>query len=404
MSDEKTREVPLADVMGIAEVSDEPTETLPAVDDPGEAKTESFQKPFDGGPEAQRKFESQDEVESLETSGQDMRGSFAGRSARPTGSVKSADPAKSAEPVDPSKQVRIGKTDGELVIRPSGPSTGTIVLGVFFCLIGLMSMLCLLPIGAWRWMPNPSTLFFYVVGGLGALLLIAISMSVLILMLVILAPEVLRDVRRSSVIMVVLVLCEGLCVIAVKLMDVYLAPVVMAAMLLTTLLSARVGISATFTMALIAAGLSAGSSNAYSAEMVHLILTGVVSGIVAVQYLKDKPQRVRMVIAGVIVAVVNMVVILAMSLMTSNNISGMMNNAMWSMAGGILSGLISVGFQPVFEAAFWSTFSSRITLTRRKIPAPSSASSPPARPSPTLSATSCRRPLRPSFWSSPSAV
>lgn len=76
-------------------------------------------------------------------------------------------------------------------------------------------------------------------------------------------------------------------------------------------------------MALIAAGLSAGSSNAYSAEMVHLILTGVVSGIVAVQYLKDKPQRVRMVIAGVIVAVVNMVVILAMSLMTSNNISGM---------------------------------------------------------------------------------
>ena len=146
MSDEKTREVPLTDVMGIAEVSDEPTETLPAVDDPGEAKTESFQKPFDGGPEAQRKFESQDEAESLETSGQDMRGSFAGRSARPTGSVKSADPAKSAEPVDPSKQVRIGKTDGELVIRPSGPSTGTIVLGVFFCLIGLMSMLCLLPI------------------------------------------------------------------------------------------------------------------------------------------------------------------------------------------------------------------------------------------------------------------
>ena len=39
MSDEKTREVPLTDVMGIAEVSDEPTETLPAVDDPGEAKT-----------------------------------------------------------------------------------------------------------------------------------------------------------------------------------------------------------------------------------------------------------------------------------------------------------------------------------------------------------------------------
>ena len=46
MSDEKTREVPLTDVMGIAEVSDEPKENLPARDDQGEAKTASFQKPF----------------------------------------------------------------------------------------------------------------------------------------------------------------------------------------------------------------------------------------------------------------------------------------------------------------------------------------------------------------------
>ena len=119
MSDEKTREMPLTDVMGIADIADEPTETLPVAGDSGEAKTESFQRP-----------------------------------------------------VDPSKQVRIGKTDGDLVVRPSGPSTGTIVLGVFFCLVGLMATLCLLPTGTWRWMPNPSTLFFYVVGGLGALLLV----------------------------------------------------------------------------------------------------------------------------------------------------------------------------------------------------------------------------------------
>ena len=48
--------------------------------------------------------------------------------------------------------------------------------------------------------------------------------------------------------------------------------------------------------------------------------------------------------------------------------------------------------------------SSRITLTRRKTPAPSLACSPPARPSPTPAATSCRKPSRPSFWFSRSAV
>ena len=100
MSDEKTREVPLTDVMGIAEVSDEPTETLPAVDDPGEAKTESFQKPFDGGPEAQRKFESQDEDESLETSGQDMR---AVRHVRPVPSNRLIQPNQPSRSTPPSK-------------------------------------------------------------------------------------------------------------------------------------------------------------------------------------------------------------------------------------------------------------------------------------------------------------
>lgn len=187
---------------------------------------------------------------------------------------------------------------------------------------------------------------------LGAMLLVLLAMLVLILMLLILKPQILSDVRRSLVVVVVLVLCEGLCVIAVKLLDVYLAPVVMAAMLLTGLLGSRVGLSACFTMAIIAAGLSAGSSNAYSAEMVHLLLTGIVSGAVVVRYLKEKPQRVRMVLAGVIAAVVNLLVILSMGLMTSSNISGVMYDAVWSMASGILSGLIAVGFQPVFEAAF----------------------------------------------------
>ncbi|NMM96693.1 hypothetical protein G1C98_1429 [Bifidobacterium sp. DSM 109960] len=131
MSDEETREMPLADAMGIADAADEPTEPLPVHDMP-----------------------------------------VRNESARPTGSVGPSNLVDTAGPTDPSGQMRIGTTDGDPVIRPSGPSTGTIVLGVFFCLIGLTATLCLLPIGAWRWMPNPSTLFFYMVGGLGALLLV----------------------------------------------------------------------------------------------------------------------------------------------------------------------------------------------------------------------------------------
>ena len=125
MSDEKTREMPLTGVSGVADIADAPTEPLPVHDAPAQNE-----------------------------------------SAHPAGAINSDGT------IDPSNQVCLGNADDDPVIRPAGPSAGTIVLGVFFCLVGLMSMLCLLPVGAWRWMSNPSMLFFYVVGGLGALLLV----------------------------------------------------------------------------------------------------------------------------------------------------------------------------------------------------------------------------------------
>lgn len=207
MSDEETREVPLMDVMGIAEVADTvdadgisgdldiadasdvsqmPTETLPVTADPGEAETESFQMPLDSGladsagsfdfdgsdghaggfarentSESERKPQSESHFES------------AGRQKDDAPSAHAAEPAMFSGPIKSSKQVHVGKTNGDLVVRPSGPSAGTIVLGVFFCLAGLAAVACgVMPINLWKWLPNPSTMFFYGVGGLGALLLV----------------------------------------------------------------------------------------------------------------------------------------------------------------------------------------------------------------------------------------
>ena len=143
MNDDATREMP---VLNIADVTDMPTQTLPV----HEPAHESTRKPAN----TQSVHAETAPAEPAHT-----------ESAHPQS-------ARPIEPVDPSKQVHIGKVDGNLVIRPSGPSAGTIVLGVFLCLIGLMTMLCLLPIGVWHWMPNPQTLLIGGIGGLGVLLLI----------------------------------------------------------------------------------------------------------------------------------------------------------------------------------------------------------------------------------------
>ncbi len=186
----------------------------------------------------------------------------------------------------------------------------------------------------------------------GAALIVAATVMLMVLMLRMLAPDALNDPRQVIVIMLVMLISVGLGVISVKLINVHLVPVALGAMLLTGLLGARTGLTAGIALSVILASLSAGSNGAYSEEMVPLLLTGIIGSVVAVKFLAGKPQRVRTVICGVLVAGVNVTLMLAQGLMTAANLQNTMSDAVWSMAGGVISGLIAVGFQPVFEAAF----------------------------------------------------
>lgn len=186
----------------------------------------------------------------------------------------------------------------------------------------------------------------------GAALLVTAAIAVLVLLLLLLAPEMLHDVRKITVIMLVLVLTEGLSVLTVKLFHVYLAPMTMGAMLLTGLLGSQVGLAGGMSLSLLISGLVAGSNTSFSAEMVHLLLSGLVGSVISVRYLNGKPQRLRVVICGLLVACSNVVLMLAVDLMTSSDAHGMLNNVAWSIGGAVLSGVLAVGFQPVFETVF----------------------------------------------------
>ncbi len=186
----------------------------------------------------------------------------------------------------------------------------------------------------------------------GAALIVAATVLCMVLMLHILNRDVLRDVRQVLVIMLVLAICVGVGVVCVKLLNVYLVPMALGAILLTGLLGARTGLTVGVALAVLLASLAAGSNTAYSEEMVHLLLTGIIGSVVAVKYLAGKPQRVRTVICGVLVAAINLVVMVAMGMMTAANLHETISKAAWAMAGGVISGLIAVGFQPVFEAVF----------------------------------------------------
>lgn len=186
----------------------------------------------------------------------------------------------------------------------------------------------------------------------GALLLVACAMVMLWMLLKLLAPQTLTDMRSIIVIMLVMIIAEALSAFSIALINTYLSPIALCAILLTGLMGPRVGAAAGLTVTVIIAGLSAASSNAYSTEMICLLLTGVVGNVVSVHFLAGKPQRVSAVICGALVALSNLIMMIAIGLMTAVHLESTVSSAVWSMASGLLSGLIAVGFQPVFEAAF----------------------------------------------------
>ena len=188
----------------------------------------------------------------------------------------------------------------------------------------------------------------------GGGMIVLASIAALLLLMKLLRPEVLHDIRKTAVVMSVLLISMALCMAMMKIIHVYLAPIALAALLLTGLLGWQTAIPATMSISIMVSGLAAAGSSATSwAEMVHLMLMGIISGSLVVWFLNGRSQRMRVVGGGVLAAIVNACVLLATSLMTSSSLSAAMwANILWAMGGGLVSGLAAVGLQPVFEAVF----------------------------------------------------
>jgi len=186
----------------------------------------------------------------------------------------------------------------------------------------------------------------------GAVLVMLCTITAMLVFLKLLRDSIWSDVKQTIVLMLVLTLTLALCCGTILIGTAYLAPLAMGAMLLTGLLGSRVALAGNFALAIIVSALSAGSSNTYSTEMVHLLLTGLISGTFAVFFLKGKPQRIQVLVCGLGVSVINLLVMLAIGMMTNNDLGTVLSNSAWSMGGGLAAAVISLGLQPLFETAF----------------------------------------------------
>ncbi len=186
---------------------------------------------------------------------------------------------------------------------------------------------------------------------LGGGLLVVLVMTVVLLTLRLLKESAMTDVRRLVLLSVVMAGTLGLCVL-MRLIDAYAAPMTLCAMLLSAMLSLKSGILCNAALTVLVSSLAAGGSQAFTEQMVHMVVAGLVSGTVAAMMMSRSASRVRALATGIVVALLNFLVTLGIALMTSSNLTGILEDSVWFMAGGVTAGLVCIALQPLLEVAF----------------------------------------------------
>ena len=194
----------------------------------------------------------------------------------------------------------------------------------------------------------------------GAVILTVLAMISLLMMLCLLMKDVLTDIRKLSVILIIMVLCFGFASLATLLPSLYIIPIALGMILGTVLIGYRAGIVLTIPLALLFSGITSISSSTTFYDVVLIMSNTLSCGAATVWFLKGRPQRLRVLVSGLIAAVFSLIMIVGVKLLTSAETLDMIHTGVWSLAGSILSGVLAIALQPVFEGVFHLATPSRL--------------------------------------------
>ena len=185
-----------------------------------------------------------------------------------------------------------------------------------------------------------------------ALLVVLVMVGMLLLMRRYPKVHVLDDTARLTLMFTVFVITLGFCVLA-RLVNAYAVPMMLCALLMTALLGLAPGIISSAALTILVAALAAGGNEAYAEIMTVLLITGLLSNTAACLVMNhNKGSRLWVLVSGLCGCAVDFLTILAMGLMTKNELTGILTTAPWKVGGSLAGTLLCIGLQPLLEMVF----------------------------------------------------
>ncbi|MBE5787154.1 MAG: HDIG domain-containing protein [Clostridiales bacterium] len=185
----------------------------------------------------------------------------------------------------------------------------------------------------------------------GAALLCLLMLGGLLLLLKYVDPHLYQDTARLLLLFVILIISLGVCILA-RLIDSYLMPTALCALLVTALLGMRPGLICNTALTVMAAALAAGGSEVYAEKMVIVMVAGLLGGTAGIVIIQNKVTRTRLLAAGVAASAVELAACIAMGLMTASDLSASLTSGVLRMGSALAAALLCIGIQPLLEMMF----------------------------------------------------
>ena len=194
----------------------------------------------------------------------------------------------------------------------------------------------------------------------GAVIITILSFIALLMMLRLMMKDVLTDIRKLTVVLLILSLCFGFAALASLLPSLYIIPIALGAILGTVLIGYRAGLCLTIPLALLFAGLTSCCSSTTFYDVVLIMANTLSCGVASVWFPKGHPQRVRVLLCGLICAFISIVLMIGIKFLTSAETLDLIETGVWALAGSLLSGSLAIALQPAFESIFHLATPSRL--------------------------------------------
>ena len=186
----------------------------------------------------------------------------------------------------------------------------------------------------------------------GAAVILALILGAIFLFTEMFAPELYSAGLSTLVLLIAGVLTIMLSLLIGRYISVSAMPVVLAAMLVVNLMGVKPAIVINAATALLVTFLTVKGTGIVTSQMLSVLLMTSIGGTTAIFLMRRNPTRVFVLVTGLIVGLIDAIVLICISLLTTSDGSNLLTIGGHAVMGAFVSAVLCVGLQPMLESAF----------------------------------------------------